>query len=520
MEQDTSGAPVPALSLEGIEKQFGGIRALHRVDLHLHAGQVLALVGENGAGKSTAVKIMTGIVRPDAGRVLVAGAPVELGSIQEAWKQGIAAVYQETAMFDELSVAENVFMGHLVTRRGGWLDLAAMKRRTAAILAGLESDLRVDTPLLALSVAQKQMVEIARALSHDARVVIMDEPTAALSTREVDELHRVIRRLRGDGKAILFISHKLEEVFAVADRYTVLRDGARVEDGEIGEVDRDSLVRLMVGRPVTQIFPRAEVAIGEPVLEVRELGNDTEFAGISFQLHRSEVLGFYGLIGAGRTELMEALFGLTRATRGDVLLEGKSAGSSPRGAIDRGLVLVPEDRQKNGAILPLSVRDNLALPSLRRLARGPFFDRAAETALARRVGDRLTIRSAGLEQRVGELSGGNQQKVVIGKWLATRPKVIILDEPTKGIDVGSKAAVHAFIGELVAQGVSVILVSSELPELMGIADRIAVMYKGRIVRVLARAEFDAGAIVSAASGIGVPAPASVEDASDEPAPPA
>jgi rhamnose transport system ATP-binding protein len=518
MEQDGS-ALVSALSLEGIEKQFGGIRALAGVDLRLHAGQVLALVGENGAGKSTAVKIMTGIYRPDAGRILVGGAPVALGSTQDAWKHGIAAVYQETAMFDELSVAENIFMGHLTTRRGGWLDRAGMKRRAAAILAGLESDLGVDTPLKALSVAQKHMVEIARALSHDARVVIMDEPTAALSTREVDELHRIIRRLRGSGKAILFISHKLEEIFAIADRYTVLRDGARVQDGDIGDVDRDALVRLMVGRPVTQIFPKTDVAIGEPVLQVRDLGNDIEFEGISFELHRGEVLGFYGLIGAGRTELMEALFGLTRATRGGVTMDGAPSGSSPRGSIDRGLVLVPEDRQRNGAILALSVRENVTLPSLRRLSRGLFCDRPAETALARRVGDRLAIKCSGLEQKVSELSGGNQQKVVIGKWLATQPKIIILDEPTKGIDVGSKAAVHAFIGELVSQGVSVILVSSELPELMGIADRIVVMYKGRVVRMLPRAEFDAGAIVSAASGIGLPPSPSVEETHAEPAPP-
>jgi rhamnose transport system ATP-binding protein len=517
MEQVTP-APVAALSLEGIEKQFGGIRALDRVDLHLHAGSVVALVGENGAGKSTAVKIMTGIYRPDAGRIRVAGTPVELGNTQDAWKHGIAAVYQETVMFDELSVAENIFMGHLVARRGLWLDRAGMKRRAAAILASLESDLRADAPLGALSVAQKHVVEIARALSHDARVVIMDEPTAALSTHEIEELYRIIHRLRSGGKAILFISHKLDEVFAIADRYTVFRDGARVGDGNIADVDKGELVRMMVGRPITQIFPKTEVAIGQPVLEVRDLGNDTEFEGISFTLHRGEVLGFYGLVGAGRTEVMEALFGLERATRGSVTMEGRATPwASPRRAIERGLVLVPEDRQENGAILGMSVRQNLTLPSLRRLAR-LFLDRAAETALAGRIVNRLSIKCAGLDQRVSDLSGGNQQKVVIGKWLATQPKIIILDEPTKGIDVGSKAAVHAFIGELVGQGVSVILVSSELPELMGIADRIAVMVKGRMVRVLPRAEFDAGAIVSAAAGIGLPPPLEETHAEPPPAP--
>jgi rhamnose transport system ATP-binding protein len=491
---------IPALALEGIGKQFGGAWVVDRVDLELRAGEVVALVGENGAGKSTAVKIMTGIHRPDAGSVRVAGAVVELASAQDAWRRGIAAVHQETAMFDELSVAENIFMGHFIARRG-WLDWAEMKRRAAAILASLESELSADAQLGALSVAQKHLVEIARALSHDAKVVIMDEPTAALSIREVADLFGIVRRLKAAGKAILFISHKLDEVFAIADRYTVLRDGRRVGEGAMADVDRGALVRMMVGRPVAQIFPKIEVPIGPPVLEVRDAGNDTEFDAISFELRRSEVLGFYGLVGAGRTELMEALFGLGEIARGSVALEGRPVARSPRRAIEQGLVLVPEDRQRNGAILPLSVRHNVTLPSLRTLS-GVFVRRADEDALAQRIVDRLEIRCTGLEQKVGELSGGNQQKVVIGKWFAARPRVIILDEPTKGIDVGAKAAVHAVIGELVAQGVSVIAVSSELPELMGIADRIVVMHKGRIVRVLARSEFDADAIVAAAAGLG------------------
>jgi rhamnose transport system ATP-binding protein len=490
----------PALALEGIRKQFGAAWALDRVDLALCAGQVVALVGENGAGKSTAVKIMTGIYRPDAGCVRVAGVPVELASARDAWRHGIAVVHQETAMFDELSVAENIFMGHLIARRGR-LDWAEMKRRAAAILAGLESDLRPDAPLGTLSVAHKHLVEIARALSHDAKVVIMDEPTAALSTREVADLFGIVHRLKAAGKAILFISHKLDEVFAIADRYTVLRDGRRVGDGAIADVDHGALVRMMVGRPVAQILPKTEVPIGPPVLEVEGVGNDTEFDAISFELGRGEVLGFYGLVGAGRSELVEALFGIGQIARGSVRLDGRAVGRAPRRAIEQGLVLVPEDRQRNGAILPLSVRHNVTLASLRTLSR-VFVRRAAEAALAQRIVDRLAIRCSGLEQPVGELSGGNQQKVVIGKWFATTPKVIMLDEPTKGVDVGSKAAVHEVIGELVAQGVSVIVVSSELPELMGIADRIAVMHKGRIARILPRGEFDAGVIVAAAAGLG------------------
>jgi rhamnose transport system ATP-binding protein len=497
------GARVPVLSLAGVHKHFGGIRALRGVDLDLYAGEVLALVGENGAGKSTAVKIMTGVYRPDAGEVRVAGTPVELESTQDAWRHGIAAVYQETVMFDELSVAENIFMGHLVTRRNRLLDFPAMKRRARAILDSLESDLQADTLLGALSVAQKHLVAIARALSHDARVLIMDEPTASLSSREVEDLYRITRHLTSAGTAILFISHKLDEIFAIADRYAAFRDGSSVGHGAMTDVDEERLVHLMVGRTITEIFPKTTVELGEPVLEVRELGRGTEFADISFTLHRSEVLGFYGLVGAGRTELMETIFGLEQKTSGTVTMGGQAWGSSPREAIERGLVLVPEDRQRNGTILGLSIRENVTLPSLSRLAHGFWVDRAAEAALARQIVDRLSIKCQSLEQPLSDLSGGNQQKAVIGKWLAMQPKIVILDEPTKGIDIGSKAAVHAFIGELVAQGVSVMLVSSELPEVMGIADRIVVMHKGRMVRVLERADFDARAIVRAAIGIDV-----------------
>ncbi len=499
----SSAAPeTPVLSLQGIRKHFGGVKALDGVELDLPAGQVVALVGENGAGKSTAVKIMTGIYRPDAGRILVEGRPVELRSTQDAWAHGITAVHQETVMFDELSVAENIFTGRLLRKPTGLVDWAGMRRRAAEILRGLETDLSPDAPLKALSVAQKHLVEIARALSHESRVLIMDEPTAALSSHEIEELFAIVRRLRDAGKAILFISHKFDEIFAIADRYTVFRDGCHVGAGRIADVDRDARVKLMVGRPVTQLFPKAEVELGETVLEVRGLSNATEFEDVSFSLHRGEVLGFYGLVGAGRTELMEALFGLTPVTRGEVLLDGEPVAlRSPRDAIDRGIVYVPEDRQRHGAILPLPVQHNVTLPSLRRLARHLFLDDAAELELTGDIVDRLSVKCAGPDQRVADLSGGNQQKVVIGKWLATRPRIIILDEPTKGIDVGSKAAVHAFIGELVRQGLSVIMVSSELPEVMGMSDRVVVMSKGRLKGVLERERFSAEAIVTAATGI-------------------
>jgi rhamnose transport system ATP-binding protein len=495
-----SSSEVPALSLVGVEKRFGGVQALAGVGLELRAGQVLALLGENGAGKSTAVKIMTGVYRPDAGAVRIAGEAVSLDSPELARQRGIAAVFQDALSFDDLSVAENLFVGHLATRRGGWLDWRAMRERAAAALRSLEAELDLDAPLGALSVAQKHRVSIARALTHDARVLILDEPTAALSSREVDDLFRIIRRLASAGTALLFISHKLDEVLAIADRYSVLRDGRHVADGLIAEADEATLVRAMVGRAITQVFPKTTVEIGAPLLEVRELGDGRQFEGVSFSLHRGEVLGFYGLVGAGRTELMEALFGLTRPTHGEAMLEGSPIARSARESIERGLVLVPEDRQHHGTFPALSIRENVALPSLRRLGRGPFLDEPAEERLAQQVAERLAIKHASLGQSLSELSGGNQQKVVIGKWLAMDPRVVILDEPTQGIDVGAKAAVHALIGELVARGVGVILVSSELPEVMGVADRIAVMHEGRLVRILGRADFDAKLIVTAALG--------------------
>jgi rhamnose transport system ATP-binding protein len=500
--------PTPVLSLQGIRKQFGGIQALGGVDLNLYSGQVMGLLGENGAGKSTAVKILTGIYQPDGGRILAAGQPVSFKGTQDAWKHGVTAVHQETVMFDELSVAENIFSGHFIRRRGGLLDWAAMRSRAAQLMADLESDIRPETPLKQLSVAQKHIVEIARALSHDSSVVIMDEPTAALSVHEIEDLYKIVRHLKALGKAILFISHKFDDIFAICDRYTVFRDGGYVGTGAIQDVNQDDLVRMMVGRSVTRMFPKADVELGGPVLEVQGLGNETEFDDISFTLRKREVLGFYGLVGAGRTELMEALFGLGRITRGEIRMGNRPlCPASPRNVIEAGIVYVPEDRQRNGAILPLSIQHNITLPSVRKLAHGPFLNDRAELRMTANIVQRLSVKCFGPNQKVGELSGGNQQKVVIGKWLATQPLVVILDEPTKGIDIGSKAAVHSFIGELVTEGLSVVMVSSELPELMGMADRIVVLHKGRIARILERAQFDAEAIVAAASGLAESCPA-------------
>ncbi|HET6468046.1 MAG TPA: sugar ABC transporter ATP-binding protein [Geminicoccaceae bacterium] len=475
------------------------------MELRLRAGEVTALLGENGAGKSTLVKILTGIYHPDAGLIRIDGTAVRLGSPSDAWRAGITAIHQETVMFDELTVTENIFMGHPILRapRLGLLDRDAMRARAAELLARLEVAISPDAKLKDLSIAQRHIVEVARALSHEARIVIMDEPTAALSRAEIQDLFKIVRQLRAAGKAVLFISHKLDEVFQIADRYTVFRDGRFVGEGEVAAVSEPELIRLMVGRELEQIFPKVEVPLGEVALEVEDLSHPTEFDGVSFTLRRGEILGFYGLVGAGRSEVMQAIFGITRPSRGRIRVEGEEVRiTAPRDAIRAGITYVPEERQRQGAVLPLSIKANITLPFLDRVARWGFLDRGRELEVARRYGERLDVRAAAWEQRLEELSGGNQQKVVIGKWLATEPRIVILDEPTKGIDVGSKAAVHGFMTELVQQGLAVILVTSELPEALGMADRIVVMYQGRVRARFERADATPEAVVAAAIGSG------------------
>ncbi len=489
----------PVLSLATISKGFPGVQALDAVSVSLEPASVTALIGENGAGKSTIVKILTGIYSPDSGTIEVMGKARRFATPRDSWAAGIAAIHQETVMFDELSVAENIFMGHMPG--GRLIDRAAMRERTTELLARIDADFGADVPLKRLSVAQKHMVEIARALSHDANVIIMDEPTASLSRHEIGELFKLVEQLKAEGRAILFISHKFDEIFRVSDRWICLRDGKKVGEGVTAEVTEPDLVRLMVGRPIDQVFPKREVTIGEPVLEVLGLSNATEFADISFSLRRGEILGFYGLVGAGRSEAMQCIFGLRRPTRGSITLNGAPIKiTEPGDAIAAGIAYVPEDRQQQGAVLPLGIRENTTLASLARHVKGWFLSKRSEREATRRLGNRLAIKAANWDQEVGELSGGNQQKVVIAKWLATQPKVIILDEPTKGIDIGSKAAVHDFIGELAEAGLAVVLVTSELPEVMGLADRILVMHEGRIVEAFQRGAWSAEAIVAAATG--------------------
>jgi rhamnose transport system ATP-binding protein len=422
-------------------------------------------------------------------------------------------VHQETVMFDELSAAENIFIGRQPMRGLPglrFIDWAAMNRRAQEALDEVGAGFAATTPVRDLSLAQRHLVEIARALSQQASVVILDEPTAALSQAEIRDFYGLVRGLKARGVAVLFITHKFDELFAVCDRYVVLRDGASVGSGRMADADEAGLVRLMAGRSIDKIYPPVRSVPGAVVMQVRALSHPTEFHDLHFDLRRGEILGFYGLVGAGRSEAMLALMGLNPQAHGDVTVEGrKLALRDPAAAIAAGLAYVPEERQRQGAILSFSVRHNMSLAALagpRRdgsasLSRGLWLSPRRESALAERMIQRLSIKTESQDTPLSGLSGGNQQKVVIGKWLGLDPRIVILDEPTKGIDIGSKSAVHEFIGELVGQGLSVIMVSSELPELMGMSDRIVVMHKGRIVRILDRSEFDAETIVAAASGL-------------------
>jgi rhamnose transport system ATP-binding protein len=498
----TDASTQPVVSMDAITKTFPGVKALDRVSLDLYAGQVTALVGENGAGKSTTVKVLTGIYKPDEGTMRIAGKPVRFSGPNDAAEAGITAIHQETVLFDELSVAENIFIGHAPRTRLGLIDRADMHRKAAHLLEEIGAPFSSHTVLRELGIANKHLVAIARALSVDARVVIMDEPTAALSHKEIEELYELVETLKAQGKAILFISHKFDEIFRIADRYTVFRDGAFVGAGLIEEIDENALVTLMVGRAVDQIFPARDAKPGAPVFEVEGLSHPTEFADISFTLRRGEILGFYGLVGAGRSEVMQALFGITRPSAGRCRINGTDiAPRAPADAVAQGIVYVPEDRGKQGAVIGLPIFQNITLPSLGRTSKSGFIRMAEEFKLARDYAERLDLRAASLDQDVGNLSGGNQQKVVIGKWLATQPQVIILDEPTKGIDIGSKAAVHAFMAELAAQGLAVIMVSSEIPEVIGMSDRVIVMRDGRIAAELAGDALSPETLVRHAAGI-------------------
>ena len=472
-----------AVTLAHITKSFAGLKVVKDVSFDVRPGEVHALLGENGAGKSTLIKIMAGLYQPDEGEIAVNGTPTKFATPRDAHAAGIATVHQELLLFPELTVAENIFLGQTPKTKLGMLDWPAMRSRARALVDSLDSpELDIDAKVGTLSVANRQRVEIARALSQEARVMIMDEPTAALADADVQRLMDIVRRLKSRGVAIVYVSHRMPEIFALADRVTVLRDGARVGTKDIGEVDEGVLVNMMVGRVIDRLYPKKLSESGASILELREISHRSAVRDISFELRRGEILGIAGLVGSGRTELALTIFGITPATSGTILLEGKPVRiGSPEAARDLGIAYIPEDRGTQGLIRTQTIAENVALANLKKLTRGLFIDAAKLLRSARQAIERFGIKARGPQQVVRELSGGNQQKVVLGKWLSTDPRILIMDEPTRGIDVGAKAEIHQLMRKLTADGMAILMISSELPEVLGMSDRVLVMNGGRIV---------------------------------------
>lgn len=490
----------PILILKNISKSFPGVQALEGVDFALYPGEVHALIGENGAGKSTLIKIMTGIYQPDLGEILLNGKPVQIRNSQDAQTLGIAAIYQEPMVYPDLNVAENIFISH--QDRGRIVRWGKMHEDADAILAQLDVKLDVKQPARGLTLAAQQAVEIAKAISLKVRVLIMDEPTASLSAHEVEQLFKIVRTLRGQGVAILFIGHRLEEVLRIADRVTVLRDGKLISSAPRNQITIDGVIRDMVGRQIEDFFAKTAVQRGDLLMSVKGLSKENVFADVNFDVYRGEVLGFAGLIGAHRTDVGLALFGVEPADAGQITFEGREVKIyTPEQAQRLGIAYATEDRRKLGLITPMSIVANISLPTLRRyLSRLGLIKRKAETAAAEEYRRRLSIRAPSVWTEVGKLSGGNQQKVVLSKWLNANPKLLILDEPTRGIDVRTKAEVHHMISDLAAQGLGIILISSDLPEVLGMSDRVLVMREGRQMAILNRSEATEEKIMAAAMG--------------------
>ncbi len=493
----------PILEVSGIYMAFGRIDVLKDVSLKLYPGEVHALMGENGAGKSTLAKIMAGVHRPRLGQIAVNGQEVVIPNPHIATNMGIALIHQEPLSFPGLSVAENIFTGRQpVQGRSAIVNWKEIYRRSKELLSSL--GLRIDprARVRGLSIADQQMVDIAAALSQEAKVLLMDEPTAALTPNEVDRLFTIMRKLREQGTSIVFISHRLEEVFTIADRISVMRDGEMVGQRIPAETSADEIIHLMVGRELTKLFERpTNYQIGAPVLQVRNMSRAGKFQDVSFEVRAGEIVGMAGLVGAGRSFVGQSIFGIAPVDSGEIVIEGNPARiSSPREAMARGLAYVPEDRQQQGLFMPMSIAQNATLPTINHLARYGWLRNEAERKATYEYVERLRIILRNVDQPVRELSGGNQQKVVLSKWLMSKPKVIILDEPTRGVDIGAKAEVHRLMGELAAQGIGILMISSELPEIMAMSDRVLVMHEGRLAACLDKSELTAERIMAAATG--------------------
>ena len=490
------------LQASSIAKSFAGVHALRNASFELRAGEVHALVGENGAGKSTLIKVFTGALLPDSGLLQVAGETVTHNNPRHARALGIAAIYQQPSLFPHLTIAENI--GLALEPSGLWRKVNWKKRvqRAMDLLTRSGSSMEPDRVVETLSMPEQQVVEIAKAIGAGARILIMDEPTASLSDREVDRLFAVIRQLREDGVGIIYISHRLDEIAAIANRVTVLRDGQTIGTRDIDQVNREELIRMMVGRDIAAVFPKRATQIGEVALETRNLeSRELRVRGVSLSVRKGEILGLAGLVGSGRTEVAQLLFGLVRPDSGEILLGGKPVRmDSPADAIRYGVAYVPEDRRQHGVILSLPLTANTTLATLGAVSRRGLIDDREEHTITRSYVDRLQVKTPSIHTEAGMLSGGNQQKVAIARWLAADPQVIILDEPTQGVDVGSKSEIHSLMVDLAAQGRAILMISSELPEILGMSDRIAVMHEGTIAGVLDREQATQQNILSLALG--------------------
>lgn len=491
---------LPALTMAGVSKSFGGVKALVDANLTLYPGEVHALLGENGAGKSTLLKTLAGVHRADAGEIFLNGSPFLQGTTRDSIDQGVAVIYQEPSLFPDLSLAENVFVGRQPIR-GGLVDWNHMEELARGLFDRLGVSLDPKSRARGISIADQQIVEIAKALSTEANVIVMDEPTAALSTREVERLFSVVRNLRDQGTAVVFVSHRLDEVFALCDRLTVMRDGSTVGISLVSETTESEVVRLMVGREVAELFPKLEPKIGEVVLEVKNLSLAGQFRNISFEVRAGEIFALAGLVGSGRSEVIRAVFGIEKYDSGEVILLGKKLPSGrPAASMAAGIALVPEDRRQQGLFMASSIARNVAVTILRKLSGGIFLSRKNEEGAAREWASTLQLKFSELSDPVERLSGGNQQKVVLSKWLATEPRVLIVDEPTRGIDVGTKAEVHKLLSLKAQQGLAVVMVSSELPEVLGMADQVFIMREGEHRGTLERSEATPEKVISLATG--------------------
>ena len=488
------------LELKGITKIFPGVKALDGVHFQLKPGEIHALMGENGAGKSTFIKIITGVHQPDEGELFMDGERVDIKNPKDAQNMGIAAIYQHVTCYPDLSVTENIFMGHEKIRKGTkrilWND---MHIEAVKLLEQLGANFDPKIQMGALSVAQQQIVEIAKALSTNAKIIIMDEPTAALTKRESEELYSITERLRENGASIIFISHRFEDMYRLASRVTVFRDARYIGTWGVHDISNEDLIVAMVGREITQLFPKKKAEVGKEILRVEGLSKTGIFEDVSFSLHQGEILGFTGLVGAGRTEVCQALFGVISHNRGNVYLENEEIQiNSPLDAMKLGIGYLPEDRQKQGLVLNWEIGRNITLPIIERLSNNGWLNVNKEADIAKGLSEKLQVRTNSIFDSASSLSGGNQQKVVVAKLLTADLKIIILDEPTKGVDVGAKSAIHEIMSDLACQGYGVILVSSEMPEILGMCDRIVVMREGRITATIDREEATQEAILEAA----------------------